>query len=381
MFWSAVVTQLRTIRAPNDWAEAQWLLTYEFGFVRRGLAGTVLWGILPHWVKVGYAEIAILIASMAAHFAATMLLFISVAQVLKRSAYSPEAVAAMLVFATSPFLVIFAHSFGYLDALLVILGVLTLNLISTGRSLGAGALLGVGAFVHEAALIIVAPAAIGALALKRWTVNSYVRLLLPALVAAIIIAVQSFNSDDTVRAALAQQLQSFSFIEQARHRMVPAAVTEPFQDMFGTLSPTAFERLFDRRALVAVIPTLLGLALFWLAQSAPGRDRTLQCIAIFAAVALPLSMMTVAVDTGRLWGFSILSLFLMLSGRGDFSRRSSFLITALLVAVCAINLFVGYPLMDGAVERFGYIVRGLLYLPAVVLMISILVRARTCINP
>jgi hypothetical protein len=39
--WTFVVTIARTIREPNDWAEAHWLLDYRFGFMKRGLIGTL----------------------------------------------------------------------------------------------------------------------------------------------------------------------------------------------------------------------------------------------------------------------------------------------------------------------------------------------------
>ena len=37
MLGALVATVLRTIRWPNDWSEAHWLLDYRFGFVKRGL--------------------------------------------------------------------------------------------------------------------------------------------------------------------------------------------------------------------------------------------------------------------------------------------------------------------------------------------------------
>src|SRR5688500_10058539 len=39
--WSLLVTIARAIRRPNDFAEAHWLLDYQFGFVKRGLIGSL----------------------------------------------------------------------------------------------------------------------------------------------------------------------------------------------------------------------------------------------------------------------------------------------------------------------------------------------------
>jgi hypothetical protein len=36
-----VITSLRTLRLPNDWAEGHWLLNYDYGFIKRLLPGTI----------------------------------------------------------------------------------------------------------------------------------------------------------------------------------------------------------------------------------------------------------------------------------------------------------------------------------------------------
>lgn len=43
--YTFVITSLRTLRSPNDFAEAHWLLDYRFGFIKRGLIlMLLLWG-------------------------------------------------------------------------------------------------------------------------------------------------------------------------------------------------------------------------------------------------------------------------------------------------------------------------------------------------
>mgnify|MGYP001074915577 CR=1 FL=1 len=39
--WAMAVTMARAVRCPNDFAEAHWLVDYRFGFIRRGLAGSL----------------------------------------------------------------------------------------------------------------------------------------------------------------------------------------------------------------------------------------------------------------------------------------------------------------------------------------------------
>ena len=42
LLWAFGVTLGRGLRRPNDWAEAHWLISYDFGFIKRGLAGSLL---------------------------------------------------------------------------------------------------------------------------------------------------------------------------------------------------------------------------------------------------------------------------------------------------------------------------------------------------
>ena len=42
LLWAFGVTLLRGLRRPNDWAEAHWLIGYDFGLIKRGLPATLL---------------------------------------------------------------------------------------------------------------------------------------------------------------------------------------------------------------------------------------------------------------------------------------------------------------------------------------------------
>ena len=42
LLWATLITILRALRWPNDWAEAHWLISYEFGFLKRALPGTII---------------------------------------------------------------------------------------------------------------------------------------------------------------------------------------------------------------------------------------------------------------------------------------------------------------------------------------------------
>jgi hypothetical protein len=58
-------TLTKSIRMPNDWAEAHWLIGYQFGFIKRGLPGEIL-----RMLSVAYPNFLnlIMITSLTAFF-------------------------------------------------------------------------------------------------------------------------------------------------------------------------------------------------------------------------------------------------------------------------------------------------------------------------
>ena len=134
-----VVTLGRTLRWPNDWAEAHWLLDYRFGFVKRGLLGQLLqWAVAPFGGEVG--EGAIRAVSAAAFAAFVVLLGYTVWRVLRATAFAPGAVAVAAAFVASPFLVMTGHLVGYFDHVVFALGIVSIWLVLRRRP-WAGALL------------------------------------------------------------------------------------------------------------------------------------------------------------------------------------------------------------------------------------------------
>ena len=57
---------------------------------------------------------------------------------LRRSRWSPAVVLAVLVFASSPFIVMSAHLIGYYDNMIVVLTIVSLALLLSGRPWTAG---------------------------------------------------------------------------------------------------------------------------------------------------------------------------------------------------------------------------------------------------
>src|SRR5436309_9774821 len=82
-----VVTSLRATRLPNDFSKAHWLIDYRFGFVKRGLVGTLL-SLTTHAIHVRPTDRLLgLLASLQFIVFCVVLLYLGV-RIVRRSAWS-----------------------------------------------------------------------------------------------------------------------------------------------------------------------------------------------------------------------------------------------------------------------------------------------------
>src|SRR6185436_3901677 len=112
-------TAARAVRLPNDFAEAHWLLDYRYGFIKRGLAGSVLNLAVRLGLHVSASTIAWISAVV---FAALMAALLAIAgRILMRLEWSGALYLTLAAFTTSPFIVTSAQLLGYLDHLTFLL--------------------------------------------------------------------------------------------------------------------------------------------------------------------------------------------------------------------------------------------------------------------
>ena len=125
MLWAVGVTALRATRLPNNFSIEHWLVDYRFGFVKRGLVGTLLslgtraaharptLGLINTLAVVIFVTFCAAVVSLGIHL-------------LRRTQWSLEIALAILVFLSSPFIVMSAHLIGYYDNLIVMLTMVSL---------------------------------------------------------------------------------------------------------------------------------------------------------------------------------------------------------------------------------------------------------------
>src|SRR5436309_7281138 len=148
-----VVTSLRAVRMPNDFSKAHWLIDYRFGFVKRGLIGTIV-ALTTRSLQMHPTEQLIAaLASIQFGLFCAVLLAVSL-RTISKTTWSTAVILAVLAFLSSPFVVMSAHLVGYFDNIIIVLAVISIALLLRGKIWVAAALQALAILVHENALLI-----------------------------------------------------------------------------------------------------------------------------------------------------------------------------------------------------------------------------------
>lgn len=369
--WTLVVTLLRAVRWPNDFAEAHWLLDYRIGLIKRGLAGELL--SLATGLAGTRPDEPIIRAVSAAIFALLVAALGAVAwRVATRDRWSAASVATVAAFLSSSYVVMAAHLMGYLDHLVVLLTVAAVLLIMRGRAWWAGGLVAVAVLVHEQALVVGVPPVLLAWLLASGVLRARGAARLPALPALLPLA--SFGalaasgarlSPDVFQDTFVRHLGASPFVGGDMHLFVPEWLAGSVIDSAGGQLHRFAERLTSRDILAFVLPSVAAMVAFAAGRFRVGR---LGAAALVTAVAAPQLLHMAGWDTVRIWTFSIVAAFICAwivaetcpsSGRGASPGVIAISLTAVLV-----NVTTAVPLYDNLTERFDLGTRLWLYAPA-----------------
>ena len=389
LLWTFTVTCLRGLRAPNDFAEAHWLLDYRFGLIKRGLVGS-LGSVATSALGVTMTPLLIGVLSGAIYggFCAAILLVLR--RFLRRAASgaadgaapaAESAALAALVFVSSPFVVMSAHVFGYFDALLYLLALAAIVLVGRDRPFAAAALQGAAILIHESYLLLGYPLVLFASWLAvgdpvrpadlRRHALAHALALLPL---AALLAAQFAGDAAALRAQIAGYLAAFDFVA-TRVDDVALYQTTGFFANLGQNFDLFARRVLDPRLAMSVAPSLFVLVYCGHAilRIAPFSRTSLVWLGVTAA---PYLLHAVAWDTERIATYAVGSAMVGLWLLAEARRPSGWSPLLPLAAVPALvfNAFYRIPLMDGDAERFSLVWRALLYAPALALAVILVLR-------
>jgi hypothetical protein len=384
MLGALVATVMRTIRGPNDWAEAHWLLDYRFGFVKRGLVGQLLtWttGLLGIPVSeglIGGVALAICVVFC-------VLLLLLACRIAKDASWSPAVVAAMVAFLTSPFLVMTGHVVGYYDHVFLPLGVLSAWLALRGKLWAGAVVQALALLIHESCAVLVYP--VFALACLLHATGrtepaakppSLLPLLLP-IAMAVVVAVVLASPPAGFPQGFADHLKTFPFVQGGYDSITPSLLAlSPGQALALATSKwpgmlSLAERVTQPAAYGLLLPTLIALLVSF-AQRAR-LPCSLESGAVAVVVLAPQALHFIAWDFERIWTYSILMVFLVIwlyaAAHRLEQREQVGVFTASLLAVAA-NLVMETPLLDHAQDQMP---RGVRVCVMLVLLAALLLLA------
>ena len=367
----SAVTLARTLRWPNDWAEAHWLLDYRFGFVKRGLLGQLLqWTLAPFGGEVG--EGAIRAVSAAACVVFVALLGYTVWRVLRAAEFAPGAVAVAAAFVASPFLVMTGHLVGYFDHVVFALGITSIWL-ALRRQPWIGALLqAVALLAHEACIVLIFPAFTLAVLLRNARHDGGgaegepsrrlqllpLRPLLPLLPPLIVAALMGRVVGSTPPGFLEQYgawLGSHDFLDPGFAQQVAFLLTWKLGDFVQVIWSQGGGRLMQASNFGLLLPVLTAILLLTFARSR-SRPWSLETLLVVCVALVPQAMHLVAFDLERIVTFSIftawLSLWVVAEHDGaSVARTPGPFGVALLAVVAGVSMTT--PLLDNELDRLA----------------------------
>lgn len=382
ILWTFGVTIARATREPNDFSESYWLLDYRFGFIKRGLIGT-LCNVATGLLGVEMTPRLITVLAAITLFGMSVAMLVILSRTFRQQQVRDTVLVLGVVFASSPFVVISAHLLGYFDALLYCLAIASVGLVLCDRPFWAGLVSGVAILSHESYLLIGFPLVCLASILTLWRNENrgrwrahLIALCIPVVVFLAGYVLQTQTTDATMlRKQISEHLDSFGFVPTRRKLVAEwqtAGIGQLLQDEFGDFD----ERLLNPVVLAFVGPTLLTLLTF-IHTSYRIRAFSPFSLMVLGAISAPLAMHAVAIDTERISTYLIGGAFIcawILAETRSAHDRSDHLVFLVALPTFVLNVFGRMPLMDAEKEQFTDITRLLIYLPAAILITTIMVK-------
>ena len=378
--WAVLVTTARTARLPNDFATAHWLLDYRFGFIKRGLAGSLLStstavaGAQPTRALIDAAGIALLVVSTA------VLLGLAV-RLATRDQSRPGMLVALAV-ACSPAVVMNAHLCGYFDGLLLTLAVIAVVLVRRGRPWAAAAVVTLAVLVHELSLILVAPVVLLA-AWRCGVARHRAWLSIPAGAAMLAVNQQALDRA-RLREALQEHLEAFPFLGNDMATLMPLWMTDSFAENVRQCAEGVIGRAVVAMPPLHVAPLMVAL----LASAWPRVGSLVGRTALVLVCALPQVVQLFAWDASRFWTHSLLAALLatwVVVETADQGPARDGSPARVATAASAVALIAGIvttvPLMDGVTDRFAAVARLVIYAPVLAAAVAVMRRSRAGAGP
>lgn len=380
--FTLLVTLGRGLRLPNEFAMSHWLFDYRFGFMKRGLVGSVCaFGASLFGGSVSALGVNVLSGLLMLAFVA-LLLFI-LFEAMRPFRDDSGRLPLLLIAVSSPFIVLNAHLIGYFDGLIYLLAALAIALQVSNRALSSGLVSAAAVLTHESYVVVGLPLVVLAAYQSERERDRplpnrrHALALVPPLLAfALVSAAVEWGDISQLRERWSERLATIDFVSHKGPRTAELNTTA-FSQFWNSDFRLVGRRLVDSVVLGPGFPSLVTLLL--MAHRGYGvRPLSPLSLLILFSVLSPLLLHTLAWDSARISAYPIGgALFVLwILARTRTAVRPGPILSFLALPVLLVNAFGRTPLMDGETDRFSDPLRLLLYAPAALLTLSALLDAR-----
>ncbi|CAD7816587.1 hypothetical protein CHRY9390_03199 [Chryseobacterium aquaeductus] len=374
-FYALVFSVLKSIRLPNEWSEAHWMLDYRLGFIKRGLAGEIFGFFFE---KNEFSILVLTAVILAGLYVVVLFTAIKYTNVSKeRFNYD---VLFYTIFFLSQYVVFTADLIAYFDHLIFLMTFLSVYFIKKKLIFLSSILISVALLIHELSFFLMLPISLFTLVViefkdqnhnfKNLFESQFIKkiglfLFLPFVTIFSISYYQEIGGSQY--AEILNYLQSINFISDVTADSVANAYTSKFTYYLKEESGRFFQRLFISRCTILYgIPLFLMMILIFKKFI---KVNFYILILLIICTLIPLLLHAIAWDTYRIWSFPYMILFLgnwILNS--EFKQQIStekipfwilpfFVISFLLVSM------IPNPLLHIEEERFSWQQRLLLLIP------------------
>lgn len=392
--YALALTVYRGFQVMGSWPQATWLISYDFGFIRRGINGEFMQLFLDSADPTAHAESVMQNVSIGIFAVFMIVLLYACMRTITALNNSPAAIALCLAFLCSPFTVVSGFMFAHFDAIFISFTALAIVLLRHHLIWAAALVLVFSMFVHEITLLVGVPTVfvvtsflyarqgnrgqaffLEAGFLKRYAV---IGLLPVAAFTAITLHQSALFDAEQVYADLNRHIGQFDFIDPVRGEEVVLNTTMDFSGHASEQIQAAIWRLTRPEGFVHTGLTMLPFYLLGILVMLRARAPWLLQLGFLVAPLVPLSLHFVAFDIERNWTFSIVMVFLMTWGLLEVQSRDTTLklskqveCTLFLLALCVFvsNVFISTSIL-GTPERLTSPARIVLYAPVIALLIG-----------
>lgn len=302
----------------HAWGFTNWLITYDYGFTKRGLWGTLAAPLIHSKIADLTPFEIIELSSYPIYITTILSIFIFFNEIKKNTTDHSFALMLGLLFAGSPYIKLTANTLGYMDQIILILSVLSIALTLNGRRIIPAVVLSIAILIHEAALLTGYPVFLLTLIVihhysqstfknKASLIRDFIAASLPLATFITLLAITTLNPIPDYNSRLLTIFKNIPSIPQHTTQLFADFITTSFFEYLKDEFPKLPQRLTDDeyRWTYALFASIVALINYY----ASDKNKFITLISIIAGTGA-WGLHAIAIDTARIWPMALPYMFM-----------------------------------------------------------------------